>query len=72
MPRTDFEAVYPNDDDIPSQMDVFNEDNEYHAKMEREKQLQKEIDAAQKKLLRQMRGEEDDEAGAARQKDVWS
>ena len=72
MPKTDFEAFYPSDDDIPSEMDVFNEDNEYHAKMEREKQLQKELDAAHRKLLRQMRGDDDDEAGAAREKDEWS
>lgn len=69
MPKTDFEAFYPNDDDIPSEMDVFNEDNEYHAKQEKEKQLQKEIEVAHRKLLRSMRGESDEEQ---ERKDEWS
>lgn len=68
MPRTDFEAFYPNDDDIPSEMDVFNEDNEYHAKQEKEKQLQKELDEARKRMLRAVRGEDEEE----QRRDVWS
>lgn len=68
MPKTDFEAFYPSDDDIPSEMDVFNEDNKYHAKQEREKRLQKELEAAHQKILRAMRGETEEE----KKKDEWS
>ncbi len=43
-PITDFETVYPKDDDIGSQIDVFNEDNIRRQVKERLESIKKTIE----------------------------